>query len=438
VDPTEQRVVEEIAGRRDELVALASELIAFDTTARHPEDPPRQEAELQGYLAERLARRGAAVDVWEPAPEDVAGTRQVVPGLGFEGRPQLAATFTGAGGGRSLLLNGHIDVVTPEPVDRWTSDPWRAEVRDGNLHGRGACDMKGGVACMTFAAEVLAQLGVRLAGDVVVCTVTDEESSGAGGIAAVRHGVRADAGIVTEPTGFDVWVACRGSLTPVIRVEGRPGHAEMRQPHWRAGGAVNAIEKMGVLLDAVRRLRDEWLTRPDKQHPYLAPGTIVPVVVRGGEWEITYPAACSLTCELMYLPANADADGWGTLVEAELREWIAAAAAADPWLREHPPTIDFGQDIPPSEVPPDHPLIAVMAGASADVGEPTRLGGLDSWYDAASFTRLGGTPCIGYGPRDIAWGHTIDEYVPVEDLVRCAQGLALAAMRWCGVADGGR
>ncbi len=141
--------------------------------------------------------------------------------------------------------------MTPEPVDRWTSDPWRAEVRDGNLYGRGACDMKGGVGCMVFAAEVLAELGVRLAGDVVVCTVTDEESSGAGGIAAVRHGVRADAGIVTEPTAFDVWVACRGSLTPVITVEGRPGHAEMRQPHWRAGGAVNAIEKMGAVLAAV-------------------------------------------------------------------------------------------------------------------------------------------------------------------------------------------
>ena len=145
-------------------------------------------------------------------------------------------------------------------------------MRDGNLYGRGACDMKGGVGCMVFAAEVLAELGVRLAGDVVVCTVTDEESSGAGGIAAVRHGVRADAGIVTEPTAFDVWVACRGSLTPVITVEGRPGHAEMRQPHWRAGGAVNAIEKMGVVLAAVGRLRDEWRDRPDKQHPYLVAG----------------------------------------------------------------------------------------------------------------------------------------------------------------------
>ena len=223
MDPTEQRVVDTIEARRDELVALVGDLIAFDTTARHVGDPPRAEADLQAYLGDRLGSRGASVDVWEPSPDDVADNRQVEAGLDFAGRPQLAATFAGAGGGRSLLLNGHIDVVTPEPVDRWTSDPWRADVRDGNLYGRGACDMKGGVGCMVFAAEVLAELGVRLAGDVVVCTVTDEESSGAGGIAAVRHGVRADAGIVTEPTAFDVWVACRGSPDARHHGRGPPG-----------------------------------------------------------------------------------------------------------------------------------------------------------------------------------------------------------------------
>ena len=93
-------------------------------------------------------------------------------------------------------------------------------------------------------------------------TVTDEESSGAGGLAAVRHGVRADAGIVPEPTAFEVWVGCRGSLTPTFTVAGRPGHAEMAQPHWRDGGAVNAIEKMGIVMDAVARLREEWRAAP--------------------------------------------------------------------------------------------------------------------------------------------------------------------------------
>jgi acetylornithine deacetylase/succinyl-diaminopimelate desuccinylase-like protein len=134
--------------------------------------------------------------------------------------------------------------VPVEPRERWTSDPFKAEVRRGDLYGRGACDMKGGVAAMVLAAEVLAA-EARLAGDLLVCTVTDEESSGAGGIAAVAHGVRADAGIVTEPTSFDVWVACRGTVLPTFVVEGRAAHAELARRHWRAGGAVNAIEKAG-------------------------------------------------------------------------------------------------------------------------------------------------------------------------------------------------
>jgi acetylornithine deacetylase len=280
---------------------------------------------------------------------------------------------------------------------------------------------------------MLAECGVRLQGDLIVNTVTDEESSGAGGLAAVAHGVRADAGIVTEPTGFDVWVGCRGSLSPTVTVPGRPGHAEMAQPHWREGGAVNAIEKMTVVLEAIGLLREEWRGRADKRHPYLSPGDIVPALISGGEWVVTYPSSCRLQSELMYLPANADADGWGTEVEREVTEWIERHCAADAWLAEHPPVIEWGLDIPPYEVDPEHPIVSTMLEASAYVGEPSRLSGLDSWFDAASFSRFGGTPCIGWGPRSIAWAHTIDEYVPLDDLVRCAQGLAVAAIRYCGV-----
>ena len=170
----EQKIVAEIERRRDDLVALASDLVGFDTTARTPQDPPRDEAKLQAYLADRLRVVGAEVEVWEPDAEAMAGKPLVPPGLGFEGRPQLAARFPGAGGGKSLLLNGHIDAVSAEPLDRWTSDPFEAEIRDGKLYGRGSCDMKGGIASMVFAAEVLAGLGIRLAGDLLVATNTDE------------------------------------------------------------------------------------------------------------------------------------------------------------------------------------------------------------------------------------------------------------------------
>lgn len=126
---SERLVTEEIERRRDELVALATDLIDFDTISRDLEDPPREEADLQEYLAERLRASGAKTEVWEPTPEDVAGSRLVPPGLRFDGRPQMVARFPGAGGGRSLLLNGHIDVVPVDPREEWTSDPFQAQVR---------------------------------------------------------------------------------------------------------------------------------------------------------------------------------------------------------------------------------------------------------------------------------------------------------------------
>ena len=286
----EQLVCAEIERRRSELVALAADLIAFDTTARSVGDPPRQEAALQEYLAARLLAVGAGIDLWEPDAEQLRGKPLVPPGLDFAGRPQLVARVPGTGTGRSLLLNGHIDVVSAEPVEQWTTPPFRAEVRDGRLYGRGACDMKGGIAAMVFATEVLAALGVKLGGELLVATNTDEESSGAGGTAIVERGIRADAGIVTEPTGFDTWVSCRGSEYVVIRVPGRPGHAEVHQPAWEDGGAVNAIEKATLVIDAIRSLREEWGGRAELGHPRLSRPSLLPTMASAGEWPVTYPA----------------------------------------------------------------------------------------------------------------------------------------------------
>ena len=429
----EERVVATVAESRDELVALTRELVALDTTARETGDPPRDEDRLQRLLEARLKAIGAETDLWEPDPTG-ADERHLPDHLDFEGRPQLAARVAGRGGGRSLLLNGHIDAVSAEPKELWTSDPFAAEVRDGRIYGRGIADMKGGVAGMLFGLETLRRLGVELAGEVVFCTVTDEESSGAGGWAAVRRGVKADAGIVAEPTDFDVWVACRGSLTPTITVDGRPGHAEMRQPHWRDGGAVNAIEKMRLVLDAIERLREDWRGRPDMQHPYVSPGDIVPTVIAGGEWEVTYPASCRLVCEVMYPPGQVGEDGTARVLEREIEQTIESAARADPWLREHPLRWFWDCDVVPAEVDPAHPIVATAMAAGAAVGRAGRVAGFDSWHDGATFTRVGGTPMVCFGPGPADTLHTIDEWATVDDLVDFAAAAALLTMRWCGVA----
>ena len=186
-------------------------MIGFNTTARTVGEPPREEAALQEYLAQRLLAVGAETDRWEPGADELAGRPLVPPGLEFRGRPQLIARIRGRGDGPSLVLNGHIDVVSAEPLEAWTTDPFGPEVRNGNLYGRGACDMKGGIAAMVMAAETIVAEGIELGGDLLIATNTDEESSGAGGVALVQRGLRANAGIVTEPTGFDVWTSCRGS-----------------------------------------------------------------------------------------------------------------------------------------------------------------------------------------------------------------------------------
>ncbi|MBA2729324.1 MAG: M20/M25/M40 family metallo-hydrolase [Euzebyaceae bacterium] len=434
LDALERRIVEAVAARRDELVALTCELIRFDTTARGVGDKARDEADLQHYLAQRLERAGAAVDVWQPAASDIAGQPLIPPGLGFDGFPQLIGRFAGSGTGRSLLLNGHIDVVSPEPLDGWTSGPNDPEVRDGLLYGRGACDMKGGIAAMVVAAEVLAAQGVRLAGDLLVNTVTDEETSGAGGVASVAHGVRADGAVVTEPTSLDIGVAFRGSTLATITVPGRAGHATALQPHWTDDGAVNAIEKSVIVLDALRRLRDEWRGRPDHRHAYLSTPNVLVTAMAAGQWEVSYPASASLSCHVTYLPASADDQGGGSAVQREVADWILAAARSDAWLAEHPPTVEWGPDCPPAEVQTAESIVAVVKAAGDDLGQGGALAGADFWSDAVTLNRLAATPAVVAGPGSVKVAHTVNEYVPVDDLVASAQAAALTAMRFCGTA----
>ena len=448
----ERLVVETARSMRDELVTLTSELIALDTTARDAGAPPRAEAVLQRLLAARLAALGAEIDLWEPEPTGEGG-QFVPPGLDFVGRPQLVARLPSDPGGRlsahrapagsdgapprSLLLTGHIDAVDVEPREQWTSDPFVATERDGLLFGRGANDMKGGLAALVVALEALRAAGVALAGEVVFAAVTDEESSGMGSWSVVRRfaerGLHPDAGLCAEPTEFEAWVACRGILKPRLTIPGRAGHSQEPQPGWRDGGAVNAIDKLVPVLTEVRRINDDWRARADQRHRFLAPGDIVPVLVDGGTWDVTFPAFCHLTLDCHYLPAHWHPDLGAGPVKAEIRERIDAAARADPWLAEHPIVWQWEWEVPPAEIAADHPLVTTVLDAAADLGHPSRPGGLDSWHDAATFTLHGGLPTFSYGPRGMNTAHAVDECVSIDELVDTAAIVAVAAMRWCGV-----
>jgi acetylornithine deacetylase len=422
----------DLRARREDLHGLLAALVAFDTTGRMGAEPARDEEPLQHYVAGRLRAIDADVGLWEPVVP--RGQRCAPDGMDFAGRPQLAGRIGGAGRGRSLLMAGHIDCVSVEPRGQWTSDPYSLSLRDGRLYGRGVADMKGGVAAILFVLEAFHRLGVRLAGDVLMCTVTDEETTGAGSWAAADHGVAADAGIVPEPTGFNAWVACMGWVTATLTIPGRAGHAALRQPEWRSGGAVNAIEKLDLVLEAIRSLRRDWERRPDQQHPLLNPGNIVPTLVRGGHWDATYPAECSLSCKLTYLPQEGAEDA-GAAVRREVEERVATAVAADPWLAEHPPRWSWGGEGLPAHVPPDLPLVGIALGAGAETGHPGHVAGLSSWHDAANFTHFGATPTFSYGPVSSTTSHKVDESVSADELLDYCRALARIVTRWCGVAD---
>lgn len=437
----EPKIIAAIEERSDQLVSLACDLIGFDTTTRgEPGEPARAEEPLQVHLADLLSGAGAEVELWEPPVGQLDRWRRQVPeGLGFEGRPQLVARFPGHSSGPSLLFNGHIDVVSAEPRERWTRDPFRPEVCNGLLFGRGACDMKGGVAAMVLAAIVLADEGVGLSGDLIINTVTDEEWNGAGSLATVAKGVSADAGLIPEATDFDPWIACRGVLNPTITIRGRPGHSEIPQPDWREGGAVNAIEKAMPVLEAVRSLREHWQDR-STTHPWLQPGELIPTMIKGGEWWVSYPASCAIVVDVTYLPEQSDADGgWGTGVEREIEDWICERARRDPWLDEHPPSFEWGANLAPAEVPVDHPIVTAALDAGASVGRPGKISAEQGWHDASTFTRFG-TPTISYGPSGLSKegemvAHAIDEHVPVDELVATAKAMAIAAIRWQDVSS---
>lgn len=428
----ERRVVARVHDERHELIGLVGELVSCDTTSRDFGDPPRDEMRLQEILASRLRSIGAEVELFEPDPMAPGEVPWIPYRLDFDGRPQLVAVLKGTGGGRALVLNGHIDAVSPGDVSRWTSHPFRPEVRDGFLYGRGASDMKSGLASFLFALECLHREGVRLRGDVVFCTNTDEESTGAGGIALVRHGVSGDAGLCGEPTGFDAWVACRGGFIMNIIIPGRTGHAEMPPPHWREGGAVNAIERLELVLGCIRRLREEWRQRPDSRHPLLSPPDFVPVIVKGGEWWVTYPERVQLTCDVQYLPARVGECGYGQPVRDEVMASLNAVAASDPWLAEHPLRFDFLTEAVPAEIPADHPLVQLALDAAAQLGHDGQVSGFDSWHDAATFTAAG-IPMFSFGPSGLETAHRVDERVGVQDVVDHCAATALTIARFCGL-----
>jgi acetylornithine deacetylase len=433
----ETAVDEFVSSHTDDLVDLVRSLVQLDTTSvdlspgsRHTTN---QEAELQALVGERLQGVGAEVDQWEPDPREFADHPMMPSWHHWRDRPITVGTLRGAGGGRSLVVNGHIDVVAAG--DGWTSPPFAAEVRDDRIFGRGACDMKGGVGAALFALEALAACEVELAGDVVFEAVPDEETCAMGTVAAIARGYRGDAGLVPEPTRFNLWIATRGLLHGTLIVPGRSAHAEMNQPSWREGGGVNAIQKAASLLAALDGLTADWAGRAEKQHPLLGTPLVQPTGIRGGTFISNVPESCAVDLNATYLPGDADERGYGAIPRWEIEEAVAEAADADDWLADHRPSWSWYTDYPPSEIDPEAAIVGTVRGVGRQLGLDVAPEGIDTTYDGALLTLFADTPSPAFGPGDLRRAHAPDEWVGIDELALAARLYARAIVAWCGKAE---
>jgi len=419
----------------DEIIGVLRDLISIPSVNPwfFDEPAPSKEKELQEYIASRLSRLGADIEMWEPNADKLAkyeGMAGYYPGRDFTGRPNLAATFKprdGIDGGKSLLLFGHIDVV--KAGSRWTKDPFAGEIEDGKLYGRGAVDMKGGVAAMIMAVEALLRAGYQPAAPITVGTVVDEEAGGMGALDFIDHGYRADACILTEPTSLAIAPLCRGILWGKLTLHGRSGHIEMPQGDWRTGGAVDAIDKASLYLEHFKRLNADWAQR--KKHPLLPlPCQIYVAQLDAGEYPTAYANKAEIVFNAQYLPSERDEKLVGGHVKREIEEYVASVAATDAWLKENPPEIEWLVDADCAETDAAHPFVSLCVDSLQQIGEEGKIEGLCFHTDMGWPVNVG-IPTINFGPGDPRLAHHSDEYVPVQEVIAATKMIALTILNWC-------
>ncbi len=410
------------------VTAISADLIAFAQQLVQCASLPDQEQPAQALVAQKLASLGLEVEI-VPARFDELRQHPAFADDGFspDARINVIGRWRGtqAGEGRSLILNGHVDVVPPGDLALWRESPWSGALRAGRLYGRGACDMKAGLCAGIFAVEALQRLGFRPARDVLIESVIGEESGGIGTLTTLVKGYRADGAILLEPTRLAISPVQSGALTFRLTVPGRAIHAAMKPR------GVSAIEKFALLLHAINALEAE--RRQAFRHPlYDDPDCIAPInigTVRGGVWHSTVPEEVVAEGRFGVLPGESNPAARRALEEA-----VARAAAADPWLCEHPPRVDwFEGQFESAETPSDHPLIQALSAAHQQVvGAPPSLRGVTYGSDMRLFINHGRIPATHYGPGDVALAHAVNESVPLDEVLTATQVVARLITQWCG------
>ncbi|MDQ4127991.1 MAG: ArgE/DapE family deacylase [Actinomycetota bacterium] len=409
-----------VEARREDAVGLLQEFVRVPSVTG-------EEGAMAEVVVRAFRERDLEVDRWEATPWEVEPYREHIgEQASYENRPNVAGVRRGTGGGRSILLNAHTDTVAPGDPATWKHDPFSGTVADGLLYGRGSCDMKGGLVTHLVALDALSDLGLRLRGDVTVAATVGEENGGLGALSTVLRGYRTDAALITEPTRLALVPAQGGSLVFRLTLAGRSAHAATRDE------GVSALEKFIPIFEDLRELERE--RNGALRHPlYDGVRNKVPIsvgVVRTGNWASTVPESLVAEGRIGLIPGE-EVEPFRELVE----DRIAAIAESDPWLRGHPPKLEwFGGQFAPAEVPTDAPICeAVKRAHERATGEGPAVEGVPYGADMRLFVRFGGVPCVMYGAGDVRVAHAPDEHINITDLLTATQTVACLLADWCGV-----
>jgi len=407
--------------RKNEIIELLGKLVSFPSVTG-------DELEIQNFISDKLSDMGLDVDMWEPDHDALRShPAYVAVERGYANRPNVVGICRGAGNGRSLLFNGHVDVIPPGPLDVWSYGPFSAEIHGDRLYGRGASDMKSGLAAMTMALDSLIQLDIRLKGDVILEYTMDEELSGNGTLACVMRGYSADAGICCETSSLHVQPACIGRIWFEISVHGKPAGIQRR---WEG---VNAIEKGYDIVKAVSNL--EAIRVNELRHP-LYPDNMssLPCMVgmfESGSFPSAFPDVCILKGSIATLPGEETDE-----VKKSLIDHIRAFSKTDPWLRDHPPEVRFvGYCGDSAEISPAHPIVTTLSAEfKTVVRRDPHITGRQGAADTRYLIKYGHTPTVIFGPGLTEQMHSTNEWVNIDDVITATKILALTIMEWCGCA----
>ena len=429
-----QRVEQMIDERAEEIVRFASEFVRHPSVNPELEPNPDAERPATEWLRDRLHGSKAfdSVDYWETEPT----------------RANVVATRAGAGGGRSLIWVSHTDVVPVNAEQRaaWHGDPFSGEIRDGKLWGRGASDMKGPSAAQAMAAVILQDAGVKLNGDLLIAHTCGEESGRywLGCNAVLDRGYSAELAIFPECSNFAVYHVGKGEIYFRLTVPGKSTHICNRHlvtqplPHGTERPGVSAIDNMLKYQLAILELERQWALW--QSNPLLPPGgqfisinSVHAGAVDAAVPDSNIPDACVATGSMLFYPHLR-----AEQVMDEVRAAVDRVTQSDPWLREHPPTLEIPFGHPHKEalnMPADHPGVTVIAEAMRRLtGEPAPLGVAPAVGDC-NYWFAAGQPSLWFGPgSDIGGVHGANEYIAVADIVQATKAFAAVMMEWCGVA----